>query len=114
MTGLGHLWRHHRTALLAFAAALLITLFFAIRFTASAIYWSDPAHRDLAPQGWMTPGFVARSWDIPRDEIAGMLGLSTDAKRGQTLAEIAAARDEPVETFLTGLAAALAAARTDR
>ena len=38
--------RRHPVLSLAFALALGLTLFFAGRFVAQAVYWSDPAHRN--------------------------------------------------------------------
>jgi hypothetical protein len=48
-------------------------LFFAVRLTVFTIYWSDPAHRDQAVEGWMTPGYVARSWDVDPEVIRAAL-----------------------------------------
>jgi len=103
MTALRRLWRHHRTALVAFALAAGLTLFFAIRFTVFTIYWADPAHRDRAPEGWMTPGYVARSWDIPRDALQTALGLPPPQGHPPTLRQIARDRGQDLPDFLDAL-----------
>lgn len=103
MTALARLWRHHRGALLLFAAAVALTLFFAARFVAFGIYWADPAHRDRSPEGWMTPGYLARSWDLPREALRDLLALPETEGKPPTLAEIARTRGEPLDAFLAGL-----------
>lgn len=107
MTALGRLWRHHRGALLLFVAAAALTLFFALRFVAFGLYWADPAHRDRAPEGWMTPGYLSRSWDLPRAALRDLLDLPEADGAPPTLADIARARGEPLEAFLAALRADL-------
>lgn len=114
MSGLARLWRDHRQLLMAFAAAFALALFFAVRMAVSWVYWSDPARREMAIEGWMTPGFVARSWGVERDVIAGVLGLAPGEARGRTLDEIAAARGVPVADLEAAVAAAVAADRAGR
>lgn len=111
MSALGRLWREHRLVLLAFAAAVAVTLFFALRTAVFWIYWSDPARRDLAIEGWMTPGYVARSWRVEGAVIAEALGLGPGEAHGRTLGEIAAARGVPLAELEAAVAAAIAAAR---
>ncbi|WP_347313328.1 hypothetical protein [Defluviimonas sp. SAOS-178_SWC] len=111
MTVVTRLWHGHRAVFLAFLAAAAVTLFFAARLLFFALYWSDPAHRDQHPAGWMTPGYVARSWNVPRDDLAAVLGIAPSPGRPSTLAEIAAARGEPVATVIADVEAALAALR---
>lgn len=107
MTALARLWREHRAALLLFAGAAVLTLFFAVRFVAFGLYWADPAHRDRAPEGWMTPGYLARSWDLPRDALRDLLALPEAEGKPPTLAEIARDRGEPLDAFLATLRADL-------
>lgn len=111
MSVLARLWRGHRSAFLAFLAAAAVTLFFAVRLFVFALYWADPTHRDQHPAGWMTPGYVARSWQVPRDDLVGALGLLPESGRPRTLAEIAAARGAPVEAVLAEVEAALTVLR---
>jgi hypothetical protein len=112
MSVLGQLWRDHRVAFLAFLTALAVTLFFAVRFVAFALYWSDPAHRDQVPEAWMTPGYVARSWHVPRGDLLRALDLPSASDRPRSLAEIAAERGIPVATLLDEVATAIADLRS--
>jgi hypothetical protein len=111
MSALARLWREHRLVLLAFAAALAVTLFFAVRTAVFWVYWSDPARRDLALQGWMTPGYVAQSWQVDRAMVAGVLELGPGEARGRTLQEIADVRGVPLAELEAELMAAIAEAR---
>ena len=114
MTALARLWRHHRAALMLFAVAAALTLVFAVRFVAFGIYWADPAHRDRAPEGWMTPGYLSRSWDLPRETLRELLALPEAEGRPPTLAEIARDRGEPLDAFLADLARELARQKAAR
>ncbi|MGG7643993.1 hypothetical protein ACQ5SP_04180 [Rhodovulum sp. YNF3179] len=112
MTGrLARLWRRRRGLAIAFVAAVALTLFFGMRMVIFAVYWSDPDHRDQAIAGWMTPRYVAHSWDVPPEVVGRALGLTPEPGRGRTIAEIAAARGQSVETLGTTLEAAIAAHR---
>lgn len=114
MTALSRLWRHHRLALVAFALAAGVTLFFAVRLIVFSVYWADPAHRESLPEGWMTPGYVARSWHVSRDALRQALDLPDFAGHPPTLAEIAQARGEPLPDFLAEVSAALDALQAAR
>ena len=100
-------WRRHRALMLGFVLAAALVVFFAVRLISSALFWADPDHRRVTPEGWMTPGFVARSWHVPREAIPDLFGLPPEALKGRTLAQIAAARGEPLPDFLSSLRAAL-------
>ncbi|WP_343082071.1 hypothetical protein [Ostreiculturibacter nitratireducens] len=108
MTAIARLWRDHRPALVAFVLAVAISLFFAGRFIAFTIYWSDPAHHEIRPEGWMTPGYLARSWDLPRETVAEALGATPQPGKPQTLADIAKERGQSLDEFLAEVAAMLA------
>ncbi|MCL7463896.1 hypothetical protein [Phaeovulum sp. NW3] len=101
------LWRRHRLAILGFGLALALVVVFAVRLTVAAFYWSDPAHRRIPPEGWMTMGYLARSWQLDPAELAAHLGLEPGSARGLTLAELARARAIPEDRLLADLAAAL-------
>lgn len=93
MSGLRRLWRDHRLLLLAFLAALAVTLFFGVRTIGFLIYWNDPRHQDQPLAGWMTPRYVAHSWDVPPEVIGTALGLEGPPKGGPVrLEELAAER----------------------
>ncbi len=111
-TPLTRLWRENRVLFACFALSCALTVFFAARLVAFWIYWADPTHRDQAIAGWMTPRYVAHSWDAPPEMIAAALDLERGrAGRPLTLAEIAAGRGESVESIGDRLEAAIAAHR---
>ena len=58
-----------------FGVALVLTLYFGARVAIGAFYWSDPAHRNQAPEGWMTPGYIAHSWGLDPQELSRALNL---------------------------------------
>ncbi|MGB5557208.1 MAG: hypothetical protein WBN04_04250 [Paracoccaceae bacterium] len=112
MSRLGAAWRRHPVLSAGFALALAVTLFFAVRATVFAVYWADPAHRNQALEGWMTPRYVALSWHTPPEVIGTALKLQRDgAGRRITLHQIARDRGVPVEVLLQDLRAAIGAFR---
>ena len=91
-------WRHQRVASLIFVVASLAAAFFAVRLVAAWIYWSDPTHRDAAIEGWMTPGYVAQSWDVPREVVKIVVSHhhflpAPDFERDQTMPKAQRALD---------------------
>ena len=101
---LRHLWLHRRVPLIGFLLAVLLLAVFLVRLTVAAVYWSDPEHVRQSPEHWMTPRYVARSWDMPPDRVAEALGLDPETHpRRQTLAAIAEARGVPVEVLIGDL-----------
>lgn len=95
---------------IAFVIALLATLWFGGRATMKAVYWADPAHRDQRIAGWMTPGYVARSWSVPPEVIAEALDLPPpgSGQRPPPLEVLAERRDIPLDSLITALAQAIA------
>ena len=86
---LTHLFRHHRVATLALAAALAALVFFGWRFIHDTLHVSRPPEPDLA--SWMSPRYVAKSWDLPKEDIFRIMEIPMDAKRSEvsrTLAEV--------------------------
>lgn len=104
-------WRRHPWLTTAFALALVVTLALTVRLTMFTIYWADPAHRDRALEGWMTPGYIAHSWDLGRDALRSALGADAQPGEHLTLEEIAERRGEPLEALIARVEAAIAAER---
>lgn len=104
--------RRHPVLLAAFVAAVLATGFFGVRGVARAVYWSQ--HRDEPIAGWMTIGYLARSYDVPRDALLQAAGLPADRPDRRTLDEIARAEGRDIAGLEADLAAAIAAARAAR
>jgi hypothetical protein len=73
------LWARHRLGLIAFVIVLGVLGFFAFRTITSTLYWMDPVHRDQTLEGWMTPRYVAMSYDIPREVVGPALFFVADA-----------------------------------
>ncbi|UYV35880.1 hypothetical protein N4R57_12530 [Rhodobacteraceae bacterium D3-12] len=96
-----HLWSHHRPSLIVFLVAAAASLFFIARLVAFTVYWSDPAHRNLVPEAWMTPGYVAHSWGRDPRELALAIGAPPDQR--VTLHDIARTRGISAEQLLTEL-----------
>ncbi|MDU8926479.1 hypothetical protein RXV86_03685 [Alisedimentitalea sp. MJ-SS2] len=105
MSAIRLLWHKHRIVFVIFLAASAVTLFFVIRLAMFTIYWSDPAHRNLTPEPWMTPGYVAHSWGLPPHEIADFLDIPPGDR--PTLAEIARSRNVPVSQIIEELSGIL-------
>lgn len=103
--------RHNAILSLAFLVALLITLMFLVRFTVSTVMWSDPENLEQPIAGWMTPRYVAKSWQVEPNVVAGALGIEMDGSgRRITLDEIAVAQGQDLDDLILNLEAAIAAA----
>ena len=106
-----HLWQTHRLALIAFILAFSALLYFGGKTVTSAIYWMDPAHQEQPLAGWMTPRYVAQSYDLPREYVLPALffdpetpprRISLDAiadENGVTLADLQARIDAATAQF---------------
>ena len=117
VTALAILWQRHRLLLGGFLGATLIAMFFAARFLLSVLYWSDPAHRDQPLEGWMTIGYVAHSYEVPRDRLIEILELrppdDPDRKTRPTLERIARDRGQPLDALEKDIKAAIALLRAE-
>ena len=95
----------------AFLLALAVMVFFGVRLVVSGLYWSDPAHRDQALELWMTPGYVAHSWHIPREVMGQWVGPRPEGRGPETLAEVARRLGEDPTALIARLEAEIAAYR---
>lgn len=105
------LWFEHRLLLIAFIIASLAAILFAVRLMIFTIYWSQ--HRDEPLQGWMTIGYVARSYDLPREALAVELGLVEGATPRISLSGIAKLRGVPLASVEERVLAFIATSRPD-
>lgn len=106
--------RRHPLLIAAFVLALAATVFFAVQSFRHAGGLGAPAAADEPIEGWMTPRYVALSWDVPREVVADALGLDLGRGTGpQSLEALAAARGLPVETVVATLEAAIEAHRAE-
>lgn len=102
-------WKQHPWAAAILALASLAALIFAVRLAIFTVHWMDPAHREVAVEGWMTPGYVAMSWQIPKPVVMEMLGLDERPEERVQIKDLAAQRGIPVAELIAELEAALAA-----
>lgn len=107
----GQLARSHPRLMIAFALAVLFSLFFAGRLVFHAVYWAN--HRQEAVEPWMTVGYIGRSWDLDPREIDTRAGLPLPQGRPLTLEEIARERGVPVEEIVALVEATVAAMRAE-
>jgi len=107
-------WSKHPILVTGFLVALGVTLFFATRLIFFTIYWSDPAHRDQVLQGWMTPGYVAKSWDISREDMLAALGGVPVTGNRRTLEQIAEDRGIALRELITQIETAIAGHRANQ
>ncbi|SNT73979.1 hypothetical protein [Paracoccus seriniphilus] len=109
------LWAHHRMALLAFLALFCVAGYFGFNAIAAAIYWNDPRHQDQSLAPWMTPRYVAQSYDIPPDVLGPALFFEPgDPPRRRRLEDIAAAHGVTLEELQQRVTQATAAYRASR
>ncbi len=99
----------HPILFAVFLLALALTLFFAIRLSLGAMHWSTA--RDATIEGWMPVGYVARSWDVPRDLLAEAIGIEPGSAQRQSLAWIAREQGESLEGMIARIEAAIAVQR---
>ncbi|MCH2168666.1 MAG: hypothetical protein MK107_13155 [Oceanicola sp.] len=97
---------------LAFIAALALTLWFGGRFTMQAVYWADPRHQQQEIEGWMTLGYIGRSWQVPPPVLADALEAAhalEQRHRYPPLARLSQRSDVPLADLIATLDAAIAA-----
>ncbi|MFV0411007.1 MAG: hypothetical protein ACK5LJ_15310 [Paracoccus sp. (in: a-proteobacteria)] len=102
-----HIQRRDQPVAIAFLIAIALIAFFGFRVIDRALYWTDPAHRQQAPEAWMTIGYLSKSWHIPPPELARALGVRPDERHGRNLAEIAADHDMSTDQIIGLLAETL-------
>lgn len=106
------LWRERPVLTSAFVLACTLTLFFAARLVVGAVYWAN--HRDEPVRGWMTVGYVARSWGFYPQEFSTSAGLQDFSGQPMTLIEIARQRKIPVSDVIAQIEATIAALQQEK
>lgn len=81
MNRLRRLWARHPILTAVFMVSLLATLLFGIRTVMFAMDWDGPKHTQQPVAGWMTPRYVAVSWDIPKPEMFDIMSRVTGMER---------------------------------
>ena len=78
---------------------LVVALWLASRLMLDALYFNDPRNVDVDLKPWMTPRYVVMTYDLPRDVVADMLGLTSEADRRKRLGRLADERGMTMETL---------------
>ena len=100
-----------KVMLAGFKVAALLTAFFVVRTVFFAVHLMDP-DRGLYPvEGWMTPRYISRAYDIPREDLMTILHLAADDKPRLPLKRLAAGRNIPLDDLIAEIEAAIAARR---
>lgn len=112
---LSHLWQHHRIGLLVFVVVIALTGVFGVRTVSQVIYWADPAKQDQPLAGWMTPRYVARSYDVPPEVlIEALLGDRRPPNERMSIDGIAADQGVDIDELQSRVDEAVAAFRAKR
>ncbi len=105
---LGHHFRRHPVATSAMLLGLAFCAFFVARLVVATIYWSDPEHRRMTPEAWMTPRYIAHSWDMDPRDVRQAVGMTQRPGNRPTLEHIARMRDVPITQVLDEVRALIA------
>ena len=103
-----------RWAVAGFAVSLIALLVIVFTFLAEAVYFNDPRHKNEALKPWMTPHYVAMSYELPRPVVMEMFGMEKGKRHprrmdkmaesmGLTLDELTAKVRETQKTYLESL-----------
>lgn len=104
-------WTRAPWLLSAFALALVLTLYFGISTVLNALYWADPRHINQEIAGWMSPGYVAMSWNVPREVMMEALAREPGITGPHRLEDIAAERGVPLAALIAEVEQAIQAHR---
>lgn len=103
------IWRAAPIATTILAVAVIVAVVFVVRTASMAVYWNDPARRDQDIAMWMTPGYVAHSWRVPRKVVFDALNAPDGLPNGpMSLSEIATFLDIPEPQLIAQIQAAIA------
>lgn len=91
--------------LVLFLLTLTVTGLFATRAIRRAAYWRD--HRDETIRPWMSVGYVANSYRVPRPVLNQAIGIEPNIRDRRPLREIAAQQKRPVSTLISELSQAI-------
>lgn len=109
------LWDAAPIATILLALSLAAAGYFGVRTVAFWVYWQDPAHRQQQIEPWMSPGYVAHSWQVPRRVVTGAIGLADRPPKGgpRSLSDIAEERGVTFDDLATTLEDAIRAFHED-
>lgn len=101
-------WRR-RWILIGFLLAALVTIALGARLVVRTAYWV--AHENVAIEGWMTVGYVARSRGLEPADLIAALGPTYSLGDRRLLSAVADARGVPLEYIIKEIEAGIAKAR---
>ena len=79
----------HKFIVLGFVASVIAVIALSSTMLADAIYFDDPTHKDVKLEAWMTPRYVALSYDLPRPIMMELLEIDEDNTGPRRLDRIA-------------------------
>lgn len=103
-----NIWKSHRILVILLLLATLLTGFFGTRLVLRGLYWSDPAHHEQRIEGWMTVGYIGRSWHVDPRAIERLAGLPPPVGKPMPLMEIAEARGVALAQIIAEVETAVA------
>ncbi len=106
------IWRAAPLASAILGLALIAAAWFAVRGIAFWIYWNDPAHQFQEVRGWMTPGYIAQSWDVPIPVVRDAIGLENGDHRIGAIDRYAVREGLSTDALIAEIEAAIAAHRS--
>lgn len=113
MNFLRFLFRRHPWPTTILAAGLVALIWFGGGFVSEVLYFSDPAHREQPLAGWMSPRYVAKSWELPPDVVADVMQL-TPGHRHTTLDHVVERLNITIEELQKRVEAAKAKLEAER
>ncbi|MEM8631755.1 MAG: hypothetical protein AAGF74_10990 [Pseudomonadota bacterium] len=104
MKRLRYLRDRHPIVLGLFAASLVLAAVFLFRFALLAEYWSKADVAEIRIEGWMTPTYIARVYDVPPEIVHHALGTDVTSTRRKSLRDMAQDWDVPLVSLETQVA----------
>ena len=93
--------RRRRWLRAGLAVAVLVAALFLARALLVLAGWGPDPSRPV--EGWMTPRYLVRVYDIAPDQLGPVLGLVPGSAPGQTLSAIAADRGIPLADLVSAV-----------
>ncbi|MBC2835344.1 hypothetical protein [Paragemmobacter straminiformis] len=106
------LWLRHPVLLPAFLLALAAALFFGLRALSFVV--AQPWRSGQPVAGWMTPRYIQRTYDLPRDTIAAILDIDDQSEARMPVDALARQAGKPLPQVLEAIDAAIAAQKADQ
>lgn len=70
----------NKLLVLGFLVSVIVVIFLTSTKLKDAIYFNDPAHKDVQLEAWMTPRYVALSYDLPREVMMDLINIDDKTK----------------------------------